>query len=142
MVRCIYCQEEKALDAFRSAEHVLPQCFGKFQNNLTLKGIVCDACNQYFGDNLECVLARDSFEGNSRFQYGVKKPEDFKSAGGDSHIALRIAEGEWVGAYVYREYSQQAGNMVLQFSPQVGFLMVVSGKYEYYLLDQIGLPPL
>ena len=137
MARCIYCQEEKPHKAFRRAEHVLPQSFGMFRNNLTLRDIVCDACNQYFGDNLELVLARDSFEGNSRFQHGVRNPEEFRPFGDSSRIVLRVVEGELAGAYAYREYSQQAGNIVLRPLPQVGFLMAASGKHEYFLLDEI-----
>ncbi|MBI3305415.1 hypothetical protein HYZ80_03795 [Candidatus Parcubacteria bacterium] len=81
----------------------MPQSFGRFQDNFTLNGqdhphIVCDCCNQYFGDNLEINLARDTFEGIYRYEIGVKKPEEFKSAGKRSRLKIEVAEGEFKGA--------------------------------------------
>lgn len=137
MPRCIYCLEDKPKDRFRKTEHVLPQSFGTFESNLTLRGVVCDECNQYFGDHLELALARDTFEGHSRFIYGVKDPEEFRPFGRRSRIIIRIKEGPFKGAYAYREYSAEAAQVVLQPLPQVGFLMAPSQKYEYFLLDEI-----
>lgn len=141
MPRCVYCQEDKSEDSFRRVEHVLPQSFGTFRDNFTLRGIVCDSCNQYFGDNLELALARDSFEGHSRFAYGVRNPEEFRPFGRNSRIVLRIGEGDFSGAYAYREYSEEAGDIVVRPLPQVGFLMAPSNKYEYFLLDEIPAEP-
>jgi len=137
MPRCIYCQEDKSEDFFRKAEHVLPQSFGTFRNNFTLRNIVCDPCNQYFGDVLELALARDSFEGHSRFAHGVKSPEEFRPFGRNSRLIIKIGEGDFSGAYAYREYSAEADNIVLQPLPQIGFLMAGTGRYEYFLLDNI-----
>ena len=137
MPRCIYCLEDKAEEHFRKAEHVLPQSFGTFENNFTLRRVVCDDCNQYFGDHLELALARDTFEGHSRFIYRVKDPEEFRPFGRGSRIIIRIMEGPFEGAYAYREYSEEAAEIVLQPLPQVGFLMAPSQKYEYFLLDDI-----
>ena len=141
MPRCVYCQEDKPDDSFRRAEHVVPQSFGTFRDNFTLRGIVCDSCNQYFGDHLELALARDSFEGHSRFEYGVRNPEELRPFGRNSRIILRIAEGDFSGSYAYREYSEEAGNIALRPLPQVGFLMAPSNKYEYFLLDEIPAEP-
>jgi len=55
-MKCIYCVEDKPLTSFIKTEHVMPQSFGLFTNNFTLK-IVCDDCNKYFGDNLEIPMA-------------------------------------------------------------------------------------
>jgi hypothetical protein len=134
--RCIYCQEEKSAGAFQHAEHVLPKSFGTFQNNFTLS-IVCDSCNQHFGDSIELALARDSVEGNSRFGYGVKNPQEFRPFGRNSRIIFRVGEGRYSGAYAYREYCPRTDGVVLRPFPQVGFLMAASGKYEYFLLDEI-----
>ena len=77
-MKCIYCLEDKPIQSFTKVEHVLPQSFGSFQNNFTLHGAVCDECNQYFGDNLEIDLGRDTFEGISRHEYGTIGPKEFK----------------------------------------------------------------
>jgi hypothetical protein len=97
---------------------------------------VCDVCNQYFGDTLELALARDSFEGQSRFTHGVRDPEEYKPFGRNSRIVFRIAEGDFAGAYAYREYSPEAADILLRPLPQVGFLMP-TGAYVYFLLDEI-----
>jgi len=136
MPRCAYCLDEKADEHFRKTEHVLPLSFGTFENNFTLRGTVCDECNQYFGNHLELALARDTFEGHSRFTYGVKDPEEFRPFGRGSRIIIKILEGPFEGAYVYREYSPETANVILRPLPQVGFLNS-SDKYEYFLLDDL-----
>jgi HNH endonuclease len=69
-IQCIYCKEDKPASAYKKVEHVIPQSFGKFINNFTLRQLVCDACNQFFGDRVELALARDTLEGQSRSGFG------------------------------------------------------------------------
>ena len=136
-MKCVYCIEDKPLTSFTKVEHVIPQSFGLFANNFTLVTIVCDDCNQYFGDNLEIAMARDTVEGASRFNFGVKSPKEFKSLGKRSRMIIKIAEGECKGAYAYREYSKKQERIVIKPVPQIGFLKNETAEYEYYLLDQI-----
>ena len=136
-IECIYCREKKPAVAYMKAEHVLPQSFGKFKNNLTLIQLVCDACNQFFGDNVELVLARDTLEGQSRVDFGVMKAEDFKSPGRRSRIRIKLDEGEFKGAYAFRNYSETDGSVTLQPVPQVGFRQRESGEYKYFPLDEL-----
>jgi hypothetical protein len=134
--RCIYCQETKPEEGFRRKEHVIPQSFGRFRDNLTLT-IVCDECNQYFGDNLELSLARDTFEGHSRFEHGVKDADQFRPFGKSSRIVIRMTEGPFAGAYAYREYNAQEDRIVLEPLPQIGFRSRNTDTYGYFLLDEI-----
>jgi len=137
-MRCIYCLNEKSSEAFTKVEHVIPQAFGLFQNNFTLKGIVCDECNQYFGDNLEIDLGRDTVEGISRYEYGIRNPEDFKSLGKRSRLQhKKIAEGILKGAFFYLSYSQELNKVTPKPLPQVGFQDIVSLDYSYFLLEDI-----
>lgn len=115
----------------------MPQAFGLFQNNFTLKGIVCDDCNQYFGDNLEIDLGRDTFEGISRYEYGTRSPKDFKSLGKRSRLQIKIAEGVLKGAFTYLAYSQELNQVTPKPLPQVGFRNKESLDYTYFLLDNI-----
>lgn len=57
-------------------EHVLPESFGKFRDNLVLHEVVCAQCNKYFGDTLDLALGRDSVEGLERYRWGVKPASD------------------------------------------------------------------
>ena len=138
MMKCIYCLENKPETSYRKTEHVIPQSFGVFKNNFTLNKVVCDDCNKYFGDNLEIDLARDTYEGHSRFEFNVKKPDGYKSYSKNSRIIIRIAEGPLKGTYAYREYSPDNNEIILKPTPQVGFKKLDSNEYEYYLLD--GIP--
>jgi hypothetical protein len=140
-MKCIYCLNDKPIDAFIKAEHVMPQSFGLFQNNFTLNGIVCDDCNQYFGDNLELDLGRDTFEGISRYEHGTRNPKDFKSLGPRSRIRLKIAEGVLKGTFSYLAYSQELNLVTPRPLPQVGFLNKKSLDYSYFLLDEIPDKP-
>ena len=136
-IQCIYCKEDKPESAYKKADHVVPQSFGKFSNNFTLLRLVCDVCNQFFGDHIELALARDSLEGQSRADCGVKKPEDFKSPGCQSRIRIKIAEGNFKGAYAYRDYSEADGKVTLQPVPQIGFRQKDLGEYKYFLLNEL-----
>ena len=137
-MRCIYCLSEKLSDAFTKVEHVIPQAFGLFQNNLTLKGVVCNECNQYFGDNLEIALGRDTVEGISRYEHGIRGPEDFKSLGKRSRLQhKKIAEGILKGAFFYLGYSQELNQVTPKPLPQVGFQNKASLDYSYFLLEDI-----
>src|SRR5579859_6371288 len=69
MVSCVYCRASS--DAQFPKEHVVPEAFGRFYDNLTLAS-VCGACNTFFNRNLELFLARDSVEALLRGRYGLK----------------------------------------------------------------------
>jgi hypothetical protein len=139
LIKCIYCLEDKKEECFKREEHVLPESFGEFYCSnfrLVLKDTVCDSCNQFFGDNLELILARDTFEGGTlRYETGIKKLNDFKSLGKRSQIIYKYLKGGFPGIYVYREYSKENG-FTIHPCPQVGFLKT-SGEYEWHLLKDI-----
>lgn len=136
-MKCIYCLEEKIDDHFTKAEHIIPQAFGVFRNNFTLNNEVCDQCNQYFGDNLEIDLGRDTVEGISRHQLGVKLPKEFKSLGNRSRLSFKVMEGPLSGAYAYLDYSTEINDVILKPLPQVGFLNKETLEYMYFKLDEI-----
>jgi len=145
-MKCIYCLQEKTSSCFKKTEHVLPQSFGKFKNNLTLnikndprlKEVVCDECNDHFGKNLEISLGRDTFEGMVRFEHEVKKTHEFKSPGKKSRLKIKIDEGSCKGAFAYREYSEIDDKIVIKPIPQIGFKKRENDTtYEYFPLDEI-----
>ena len=71
MPTCIYCSRTDPLRGF-TREHVLLAAFGSFQDAPTLQNAVCAECNQYFGDHLDRLLARDSAEAVLRLHHGIK----------------------------------------------------------------------
>ena len=54
-----------------------------------------------------------------------------------SRLTVRIHEGEFKGAYAYREYSEVQRQIILKPVPRVGFRKLMGSETEYYLLDQI-----
>lgn len=137
MLRCIYCQENRPAACYTKAEHVLPQSFGKFRDNLTLHGVVCDQCNQRLGDELELYLARDTFEGQMRFQHGCKSANEFRSMRHGTRLVVRCTEGQFAGCYMLRFCSQEKNELSVRPLPQVGFMIGSSATYKYFLVDQI-----
>ncbi|MCA9805961.1 MAG: hypothetical protein KC777_28530 [Cyanobacteria bacterium HKST-UBA02] len=81
--RCIYCREHrifsrKKVDSQFTTEHVLHRALASFDNNLTLVGAVCKDCNSYFGNTVDRILTRGTYEAVERFRTGLKPLEEFK----------------------------------------------------------------
>jgi len=134
-MRCIYCLEEKESRFFNSREHVIPQCFGVFRDNLTLNKMVCDECNQYFGRNIENCLGRDSLEGIARYRFGINpKKMPF-------HKRLKFMVGNvdvLKGVQVIPlPPDRQRETNELKLISQVGFFNKRTGKYSYFSKEEI-----
>jgi len=134
-VICIYCKEDQPESAYTKAEHVLPQSFGRFEDNLTLNEVVCDHCNQYFGDELELYLARDTPDGLNRFRYGLKDAQDYKSLGKRSTLTFRIDSGPLAGAHAIQRVVE--GEFLVMPLPQLGFGASQDGPFRWFLLDAL-----
>jgi hypothetical protein len=131
--RCIWCTAEKPETEF-NVEHVMPQSFGTFKASLTLVNDVCKACNDYFANNLEPSLARDSLEGFDRFRYGLKPPSEFSSLGKRSTSRVQIAEGPYAGAWAFTVKGDSTS--IMSF-PQIGFSKSADGPFEWHMLDAV-----
>lgn len=95
----------------------MPRAFGTFQNNFTIR-CVCDVCNQYFGDNLELIFARDSIEALRRLQFGLKPPSEIQDLPLKRFITTIAAKGPWKGAKLV--YFLENNEWVVGLVPQVG----------------------
>lgn len=132
--RCIWCLSEKDEGEF-NIEHVVPEAFGTFEDNLTLKNTVCEGCNSYFSRELEPWISRDSFEGFERFRRGQKSPEDFKSLGTRSTTRSKIADGLYAGAAAFTIPGRD--DLALVPFAQVGFASSPDGPFRWFLLGEI-----
>lgn len=128
-IKCIYCLKEKHKRSFRKREHVIPQSFGKFKNNLVLHEVVCDDCNQYFGDNLERDLSRDSLEAIRRYMHGIKSKNPSNKY---KRIKSKIAEGKNKGLIVFQKPSENGGMLEIEPVVQVGFFHKDRKEYDYF----------
>jgi hypothetical protein len=134
---CIYCLRDLDADAF-TTEHVIPQAFGRFDDNLTLNESVCGECNQFFGDNLEGIFARDSSEAYDRVLHGLKPPAELHDL---LHYRLTFAlamEGEWTGLRL--ALKTENGMAVVSPIPQVRFSSRRGDKYIYVTAAELEDP--
>lgn len=49
-MRCIFCKNDSSNS--KSVEHIIPESLGN-KNQMLSKGVVCDSCNNYFGNKIE-----------------------------------------------------------------------------------------
>lgn len=138
---CVYCRRTLPVAAFSRPDHVIPRAFGTFERNFTLIGCVCDECNQYFGDELEVELARDTFEGISRVRFKVKKASEFRGTKKAGRTTIRVAEGPFKGAFVYLEYSPETDETIVMPVPQVGVYAVGAADPEFVALEGLLADP-
>jgi len=105
-----------------------------FEQNLTLHD-VCKECNNFFANNLEPWLARDSLEGFDRYRYGQKSAAEFKSLGKRSTSHVQIPDGDCAGAWGFNVPGE--GLLGVRPFPQVGFAQSAAGPFEWYMLDEL-----
>lgn len=127
---CIYCSS--VLPRVKR-EHVISQAIGTFEHNWTLT-CVCDQCNEYFADNLELVLGRDSAEGFLRVDKGVKPPEAIDKFKNQRAVFTLQDGGQFHGA---RVVMRSAGStMAPHGRAQVGLRR--EGKdWRFYLENEL-----
>ncbi|TET45418.1 HNH endonuclease [candidate division TA06 bacterium] len=132
MSKCIYCVEEKDPSAF-DRDHVIPESFGKFENNLTLhQQQVCRDCNQYFSKKLELFLGRDTVEGTFRYVSGPKDPKDFTTVK-ESRLLYKLAEeGPWKGAMLRRVTHDK-----IDAVNQVAFQQRNTGNWVFFPIEDV-----
>jgi hypothetical protein len=74
MRKCIYCLQEKQESEF-GEEHVIPKSFGTFGDDTPKLKCVCKNCNNFFGRELDLLLARETLEGVMRYKSGLQSRE-------------------------------------------------------------------
>lgn len=130
--KCIYCGEDKP----KTKEHVLMQSFGKFGSETpVLDDCVCGSCNQFFKTNLDEIFSRNSLEGITRYNKGIKSRESRIQK--KQYLEISIPKekefGEWGGVLVWIDGKTSQIKSVL---PQVHFKKQ-SGEYTIFLKDEL-----
>jgi hypothetical protein len=125
---CVYCLETKEESEFNK-DHVMPKCFGTFEQGMTLINKVCASCNKYLGDNIELNLGRDSLEGVTRYNYEIfphGKPTYRR-------LIFKIDKlGPLYGTLVSPKPQILEGLPEIELIDQVGFFNTKTGRYEYF----------
>ncbi len=129
-MKCIYCLKSFPKKGFKKREHVIPQCLGKFHtNNLILRNTVCDNCNQYFGDEVEVHLGRDSIVGIQRYAHGIKSK---KLSHKHNRLRIEFADKEIKGLLGTIGYSKATGETSVAPVSQVGVFHSGRKGYVYF----------
>jgi len=100
-----------------------------FKNNPILYKTVCDKCNQYFGENIELHLGRDTIEGIMRYRYGIKPRELSKK---HARLKFKILKGPLKGMIVMPKYSGVHGESDIEPVLQAGFFKREKQEYVYF----------
>ena len=137
ILKCIYCLQEKDASYFQHREHVVPQAFGNFKNNIVLHDSVCDECNSYFGKRLELDLARSTIEGVLRYMNKLKKAKDFKPMGKTKRFTVMLAEGPFKNALMELEYDETKDEIINIPVAQVGFRKKDTSEWTYFRIEEI-----
>jgi hypothetical protein len=133
-MKCIYCLQDKSKSSFQKREHVIPQFFGRFTpDNLILRELVCDECNQFFGDKIELFWGRDSLESILRLKHGLRPKDSLKNR---KRVRSKIHEGDFKGAIV-REKLDEFGKIGAELSIQAGFFHKDRKEYDYFEIGNI-----
>ncbi len=131
---CIYCKNSKEL-GFKGVEHVIPKSFGSFDSGTPTLDCVCDMCNQYFGDNLDQQLARETVEGVTRYRKGIFSKENRPTKNVTFSLAETEKEGEFGGALV-GGFNPVTGE-ALPLVPQFWIKNIKSKQWERYKISEI-----
>jgi len=134
--RCIYCSPIQPVEVPYSREHVIPEAFGSFHNNLVLNEGVCKNCNQHFGNTIDLLFSRGSAEGLLRFDYQLKSPQETHKILKNrvSHSLER--DDRFDGLKM--EFGGQDGRLVVFLVPQVGFPKIDGSKYVYLSENELN----
>ena len=140
MPTCIYCQRTDPPCGF-NREHVIPEALGRFHGAdvVTPTREVCSECNQYFGDTLDLMLTRDSYEALLRIEHGLKDPAGIPGMF-KRRLAVRLpADGTTWGDAVLRlrPHPEGGARPIVDLVPQVGFERVDGGGRDYFTEDDL-----
>lgn len=114
---CVYCGATSSKRFPK--EHVLPQAFGKFENNLVLR-CVCGGCNSYFSRELELFLARDTFYAILRARYGITLVDVPRTKKSRIKMTIKVP-GPWDGMRVILRPDPGGKDLISEQISQVAF---------------------
>lgn len=155
LTQCIYCklefQTSRSKNGRNPVEHVIPQMLGMFENNMTLKDIVCANCNKFFSKNTELLFGRDSVYGILyRSIVGLFKENEFKKSihYPRKKLAFKINHSEYGQTLVDIQLNKQ-NLFEVRLAEQFILLNSTKGMSVHYpinqlphkaIMDSLGLP--
>lgn len=142
-MKCIFCKRDTA--ASTSEEHVVPQSLGNREHVLP-PGVVCDACNNYFGREVEKPLLDTSYFRSLRYQARIptKKGHPPRVFGVHAQTCAAVdifpdMDGAGGSVAAAREKDETRFIRSLLSSPRTTLLVPVSTPPEHHLLSRFLL---
>jgi len=134
---CIYCL---AQGVSFNREHVIPEAFGTFEQNLVLHDCVCVECNGYFGRELDLILSRDSGEALLRLRHGVKPVSEARDLR-NARVKLRVnVPGPWYGTQLILKSDETGTKLDSEQVPQVGFRKGPGPDFVWFTEEELCDP--
>ena len=134
---CIYCL---AQGVSFNREHVIPEAFGTFEQNLVLHDCVCVECNSYFGRELDLILSRDSGEALLRLRRGVKPASEARDLR-NTRVKLRVnVPGPWFGTQIILKSDETGTKLDSEQVPQVGFWKGSGPDFVWFTEEELNDP--
>lgn len=89
---CIYCKQNKP----KNREHIIPKAFIQTDANFSvIENLVCIDCNKFLGKNIDFHFARESIEGISRYNRGIRSNKSYPQ----KHISMLLPDKNVFGHF-------------------------------------------
>lgn len=135
---CIYCEVNETEGSFNGKEHVIPRLMGVFQDNLTLKDVVCDNCNSVIFSSLETEFKEDTEEGIwlQMFNFEDNTQIRIRSKNATAEFSAGLGDDFFNAMFPFLEVDKK-GNILFLFRPQIkikkgegSFLILLTDKLK------------
>jgi len=133
---CVYCGASPSTAKF-NREHVVPEAFGMFEDNFVLHGVVCRKCNSYFSGELEIPLARQTYEGLSRYESGIALPDEKKRIGHSRRLRAVLEGTDFDGAAIEWCRDPDTSKLAARPARQIGIAQVEHGPVSWFVPSEL-----
>ncbi len=138
---CIYCGEGEGSATFGSREHVIPELLGSFQNNLTLRGWVCDHCNTSVFNPLEARFKEDTDEGIHCQMHNFSDSHEIRVRNKDFKFSFDLGIQEKFFNDTFPLLTFRNGRWQLLFVPQIRVRGYAKDGFITLLIDKVKALP-
>jgi len=137
MRRCIYCHKNEDEETFFGREHVLPQLMGKFENNPTLIGLVCDNCNSKIFNVLETKFKEDTEEGIYYQMFNFENSPQIRIRGNNTKADFSPGLEDDFFKEIFPFFKRWENDWKIVFLPQIKIKRYGDNGYIILLIEEV-----
>lgn len=127
-MECIFCKQDSSTS--KSIEHIVPESLGN-KNNVLIKGIVCDKCNNYFALKIEKKVLESEFFKNFRFRNTIETKKR-RIPKGEAIIPITASRGDIIF---------DKNNRINVILDEESFNLFKTGKVKQFYVQNISEYP-